>query len=153
MDYYNALRKELDGKGYDKEWCVRCAIWCAKKVLPIWETKFPRKEQPRKAVQVAQNWLDKPNGVSDSLAWQAASVAYDARSGGKITNHACSACAASAATASHHIDEYILNNLAYVVREAADALNDGRTCIDLFEEYKKSLDLNTVSLQELNARL
>jgi len=143
MSNFRKLEEEL--KTYDKEWRVRFAIWCARKALPIWEEKFAEDKRPALAIQAAQNCLDNPslenaklaNTAANAAYWaaNAANAAYVARAAAMTAAAAAYACAASAA------------------RAAAIALNNGQSCLDLFEKYKKSLELNTVSLQELNAGL
>ena len=154
MGDWDKLRAEL--KAYDKEWNVTFAIWCARKVLPIWEARHPEDRRPALAIQATQNWLDAPSEKNASLACKAAAAVYwTAYRAGHAARIAKTARAASARAADTAWAAYSAALAVYSVDaaySAADAaLNDGESCLDLFEEYKQSLELNTISLYELNA--
>lgn len=58
---------------------LQWAIYCAEKVLPIFEKPFPKDDRPRKAIKAAKNWLKNPSAdlaASAGLAAPAAHATY-----------------------------------------------------------------------------
>lgn len=65
-------------KHIDKMLCVQFATWCAKKVLHIWEEKFPDDLRPRKAIEAAENYLKNTEFESKRKAFHAGRQSYAA---------------------------------------------------------------------------
>ena len=82
----------------DKPQKVQYAIFAAKKVIDIFEEKYPEDKRPRKAIEAAQYWLENQNASAASAAASAASDAWDAWAASDAWD-AWAASAASAASA------------------------------------------------------
>ena len=65
-------------KGCSKEVCVKFAVDEARLVLSIFESTYPKDDRPRKAIEAAEAWLNKPGDVSASASFYAAAVAIAA---------------------------------------------------------------------------
>ena len=44
----------------DRVLAVRLAAWCARQVLPVYETAYPNDNRPRRAIEAAEAWADCP---------------------------------------------------------------------------------------------
>ena len=94
-----------------KEVYIKTAIYCAELVLPLFEKKYPKDARPRKAIQVAKNWLKNPNNKTAAAAYAAAANATDA------------AYAAANATDDTAYAAYAAAYAAYAAANAANAAN------------------------------
>lgn len=89
---------------------VRFAYECAKRVLPIWQERFPEDTRPPEAIAAAEAWLQEPSfgTAAARSAWSAA------RSADAAAEAAWSAAAADAAA-------WAVRSAAWAVRSAAAA--------------------------------
>jgi len=146
-------------KNFDKKFNVEFAVWCAEKVLPIFEEEFPEDDRPRLAIKAAKNWLNDPSegnriAAADAAAWaiqvaddaaaadaawaagDAPSVATDVAWAAAYAAHA--ATAATAATAAY----VAADAAAYVAADAAVALKDTTDKELLIEYLMKDISWN-----------
>jgi len=63
MNIYETLKK-----ANSKEICVRFAVFCAEKALPVFEKEYPDDERPRLAIEAAKNWLKNQTEESRLMA-------------------------------------------------------------------------------------
>jgi hypothetical protein len=76
---------------------VALAVAFAKRVLPIFEGKYPDDDQPRKATEAAETWLNDPTEENRRLAAYAAdAAAYAAHAAADADDAAADAAAAAA---------------------------------------------------------
>ena len=80
-----------------KELSVAFSIFCAKRVLPIFEKKYPLDNRPRKAIEAAEAWLKAKNKRERDAAGAAARAA--ARAAGAAARAAARAAGAAAGAA------------------------------------------------------
>jgi hypothetical protein len=82
---------------------VALAIYCAKKVIGIYEAKYPGDNRPRNAIDAAKKWLaeqTKENeNAADAAAYAAACAACAAYAAADAADAADAACAAACAAA------------------------------------------------------
>jgi hypothetical protein len=62
----------------DRMECIRYALYCAKKVLPMFEEKYPDDNRPREAVRAAQAYLKNPSEKNQERCRKAAANATNA---------------------------------------------------------------------------
>jgi hypothetical protein len=62
----------------NKKQKVQYAIFAAEQVINIFEKKYPDDDRPRKAIEVAKNYLNNPNKKTKAAAYAAAYAAYAA---------------------------------------------------------------------------
>lgn len=67
------LTKSLSHQG-----CVQYAIFAAELVLPLFESMYPRRKAPRKAIQSAKDWLENPCEKTRLSADKATEAAFEA---------------------------------------------------------------------------
>ena len=79
-----------------KEESVKVAIYAAELIIDIFEEKYPEDNRPRKAIEAATNWLDKPNKANETAA-HAADAAADAADAAADAAHAATYAATYAA--------------------------------------------------------
>jgi hypothetical protein len=87
-----------------KKLCLKYAIYAAKKILNIFEEKYPKDARPRKAIQAAEKYLKNPTQKNKNAAYAAvdaanvaANVAADAAAAAAAAAAAVAAYAAAAA--------------------------------------------------------
>jgi hypothetical protein len=98
----------------------RYAIFAAKLVLPIFETKYPEDKRPRKAIAAAEKYLESP---TEKNAAAVASDAADAADAAVASDAAYAAYAAYAARDAVRDAAYA----AYAAYAAADAVDAKET--------------------------
>jgi hypothetical protein len=72
---------------HDKKLSVQLAIFCARKVLHLWENKHPDDDRPRKSIEAAEAWIEDPTEENRQKALEArraASAAYAAALAGGL---------------------------------------------------------------------
>ena len=84
-----------------KKKVVECAVIVAEGVLGVYETRYPKDNRPRSAIEAARAWLSDPNDVTAS-AYAAADAATHAAA--DAATHAAAAYAATHAAASHAVN-------------------------------------------------
>ena len=105
-----------------KEVYIKTAIYCAELVLPLFEKKYPKDARPRKAIQVAKNWLKNPNNKTAAAAYAAANAAYAAAYAAYAAANAANAAnAAYAATYAAYAADDTVNAAAYATYAANTA--------------------------------
>jgi hypothetical protein len=53
---------------FDKKFGIEFAVWCAKKVIHIWEEFFPNENSPQLAIEAAEAWLKAPSEENTNAA-------------------------------------------------------------------------------------
>jgi len=97
------------------------ALWavdCAEHVLPIFETKYPADDRPRKAIEAGRAWARGDIAVPE--ARKAAFAAHAARDADEPAVRAA-AHAAGHAAATAHVADHALHAAAYAVEAIAHA--------------------------------
>lgn len=110
---------------------VEISIFCAEKVIDIFEKKYPSDNRPRKAIEAAKNWLESPtedNRNAAAYAASASAAAYAASASAAAAYAAASAtyAAASAASAASVAATYAaarLNLQEEIIHEAVRILD------------------------------
>ena len=59
-----------------KEQCIQYAIFAVELVVNIYENQYPDDDRPRKAIEAAKDYLNKPNKQNQAAANEAANAAY-----------------------------------------------------------------------------
>ena len=98
----------------DQKLSVLIAVTSAKKVLPVYEAKYPGDLRPRKAIEAAEEYIRDPTATSADAAHAAANAAYAAA-------NAANAAAAAAADAAANAAAHAAANAAYAAANAAYA--------------------------------
>jgi hypothetical protein len=128
---------------------VRLAIFSARRVLGIYENKYPDDNRPRLAIEAAEAWCADPSAAAAYAAYDAASVsaaaaaaAYDAAAYAAYDAASVSAAAAAAAydAAAYAAYDAASASDAY----AADAYARWNLLIDLLDEYDRLTRRNKV---------
>ena len=109
------------------------AIFAAKKVLHIFEAKYPTNTRPRKAIKAAEKVLEndtKENRSAAAAAAEDAYIAYDASDvdAASVYVYAAAASAADAATAAYAAADTA--TYAYAYADAATAAADAAAAAD-----------------------
>jgi len=123
MNIYETLKK-----ANSKEICVRFAVFCAEKALPVFEKEYPDDERPRLAIEAAKNWLKNQTEESRLMADAAAYAVYAAYA---ALDAAALDTAADAARAA-------ADAAAYAAYAAYAAINAGVSRTEI-EEYLREL--------------
>jgi len=104
------------------------AIWaayCAERVLPFFETAYPKDDRPRKAINACRTWVR--TGVFSMAVIRKASLdAHAAARGAKENNAACFAArSAGQAVATAHVPQHAFGAAYYALKvvAAADPVN------------------------------
>ena len=109
---------------FTKEQCIKYAIFAAKKVLHIYEEKYPKDKRPRLAIEAAERYLKDPSKenaiAADAAARAAARAAAYAAVRAAAANAAYAAAAANAAYAAAYA-AYAANAAAAYAANAAYA--------------------------------
>lgn len=137
---------------------VKFAVWCARKVLHVFENEYPGEypgnDGPRKAIEAAEKWLDDPTdenaraaSVAASAADAVANVAYavyaayavdvaEAARDAADAADAAYAAARDAARAAYAVDaaRAALIKRIYAARAAADAADAAEKLHELLTE-------------------
>ena len=74
----------------DKTQKVRYAVYAAERVLEIYETKYPKDDRPRKAIEAAKKWVKEPTEENRKAA-----SAADADASSAAAAHAAAAASAA----------------------------------------------------------
>ena len=99
---------------------VEWAVYCAEKVLHIFEEKYPSDDRPRKAIEAAKEYLK--TGTADAAAYDAADAAYAAAYDAADAAYAAAAYAAAyAADAAAYAADAAYAAAAYDAADAAAA--------------------------------
>ena len=93
---------------------IKMAVFAALLVLPIFEKKYPDDDRPRKAIEAAEAWINRPTKKNANAAAYAARAAADAAYAARAAAAAANAYAAYAANAA-------ANAAAKAAANAADA--------------------------------
>jgi hypothetical protein len=105
---------------------VGFAVDCAKRVLSVFESRFPDDDRPRRAIETAEGWLSNPSGSS---AYVAAADAADASAAAVAARYAAAAAAIarsaarSAASSARSAAHAHAARFAHAVAYAAYAAN------------------------------
>ena len=83
----------------DKEMSVRLAMFVARRVLGVYEEKYPGDDRPRKAIEAAEHWAN--NSSKNAAAYAASAYAASASSAYAAAAYAASASAAASAYAAN----------------------------------------------------
>ena len=144
---------------------VSLAIGFAERAIPIWEGKYPEDMRPRKAIEVAKEWLKNPSAAAYPAAHadaytaahyaavdSASSAAYAASSALAAIYSNPSDVAAHAAADALEVDEknliheVILENLDWILQykiEIGQSFNQPELILNhLTEEQKQSFLFN-----------
>ncbi len=118
-----------------KEQCVRFAIDCAERALPIFEAEYPKDKRPREAIEAAKAWL-----VDPSIDTTTASMAADDAAAKAAYADAAAYAANAAAYAAYAA--YAAANAAYAAyaARAARASKDKEVERELQEKFLKELE-------------
>ena len=103
-----------------RQLAVGVALRAARRVLPIFEAKYPNDPRPRVALGLVRAWLADPTNVSDGELRAAAYAAYAAADAATYAADAAYAAARAAAAAA----AYAAADAAYAADDAADAAAD-----------------------------
>ena len=76
--------------------CIQYAIYAAEQVIDIFEKEYPDDKRPRKAIDAAKLYLEKPTKENKAAASSASSASY-ASSAASASAYAASASSSSAA--------------------------------------------------------
>lgn len=135
-------------KTFDRVKCVKFAIWCAEKVLSDWEIMWPENKGPHLAIEVTKNWLANPTEENSKLSREAGSKVLAPYS------HAYVSYAVRSATyATCNYQDYVFWS-GVAASWAVMAMGQfGPNEADLLREYVNTLELNTISLVDLNRGL
>ena len=104
----------LEDKVLTKRIAVEFAIFCAERVLPIFEGKYPNDKRPRDTIELVKRYLKKPSSVSKK---ELRSAYADAAAYANAYANAAAAAAAAAAYA----NAYAAANAAAAAADAANA--------------------------------
>jgi hypothetical protein len=110
---------------------VLYAIYCAEKVLPLFENRFPNDKRPRTAIEAAKKWL---NEQTPEAAEEAATIGFEADIGGEDSyNDAASSAAWAALTASSEIQysEAFADNAASYAMNAFEDMGQVLNIVEL----------------------
>ena len=145
-----SMKVILDSNGIDDAiWCIRAldkqsavgfAIYCAEKVLPIFEKEYPDDDRPRKAIEAAKNINISPDAVAaaaDAYADAAYAADYASYSDADYAAaFAAAAAHAAAASAVDSVDAAFSANAAVIAADAAANLAGlNITRQSFFEQY------------------
>jgi len=114
----------IEARHWKKEDSVKLAIFCAEKVLPIYEKRYPKDDRVRKAIEAAKIYLADASEMNRFAAADAAARAADAAYAAYAANAAYAAYAAANAAANAANAAYAAANAAnaaYAAARAADA--------------------------------
>jgi len=92
---------------------IQYAIFAAEQVISIFEEKYPEDNRPRKAIEAAKNYLNKPNKETASAAY----AAYAASAANAASAAYAAASAAYAASAAAYVS--YASSAAYAASAAA----------------------------------
>lgn len=74
---YDLSPRVVDTVQYqDKELWVKLGVWSARRVLHLFEEKYPKDDRPRKAIEAAEAWLTAIDKSAAESAESARSAAY-----------------------------------------------------------------------------
>jgi len=124
----------------NREQQTEIAIFCAEKVLPIFEDRYPDDDRPRKAILAAKNWLKEPTDTNRAAAAydaDAAAYAYAAYAD-------AAAYAAYAAAAAYAAYADAAAYAAYAAAAACDAAAKKQLQIDIIYKAVEVLERNEV---------
>jgi hypothetical protein len=135
----------LLSKMFSRRQNVLFAIYCAEKVIDIFEKKYLQNKCPRKAIQAAKRWIKNPNKQTANAAYTAANAAANVAYAAYAAANAADAAANAAAYAA---------NVGYAIYAAAYAANAAAYTADTtkikkaiiyygIKLYKNSLKIKT----------
>ena len=96
---------------------VKISVACAEICLKNYESKYPHDDRPRKALEAAKAWIDKPTKAAARSA--AESAEYAARSAAEYAARSAEYAARSAAESAARSAEYAARSAEYAARSAA----------------------------------
>ena len=75
----------------DRQKLVLCACDIAERILPLFETRYPEDDRPRKAIKAARRWADNPTeenkDAADAAAYAAARAAESKEQAGIVRKY------------------------------------------------------------------
>lgn len=151
---------------WDKNDCVKFAIWCVDKVLPIWVKEYPDDTKLHLVVEAAKIWINSATEENVDLVRNARRDLFALRNQLLLT--ARTHAPIKAADVVLYLARAVIVNgtrktkagmtvglaVYWVAIDTLAALGrHDRNSKDLLDEYMRSLELNTISLYDLNKGL
>jgi len=121
------------------------AIYCAERVLPYFEKKYPKDHRPRNAIKTLQTWIN--TGVFSMAVIRKASLASHAaaREIGEDNAARSAARAAGQAVATAHVPTHSIGSAIYALQAIHRATNfDAAVAKEQDWQYHHLLELNKI---------